>query len=180
MLRNSLEFHLADLGAAALGATPISVYNSSSPEQLGYLLGHCKATAVVTEDGDFAERVLAAVTDAPTLRAVVVDGGTPDGSRPWEEIAAAEAIDLDAAEGRLDPDGLLTVIYTSGTTGPPKGVMLSHVNVLASAGGLGHYLDRDDDIGRRLVSYLPMAHIAERMVSHYCHLLRGSEVTVCP
>jgi long-chain acyl-CoA synthetase len=180
MLRNSLEFHLADLGATALGATAISVYNSSSPEQLSYLLGHSKAAVVVTEAGDFAERVLAAVTDAPTLRAVVVVGGEPDGSRSWHEIAAAEPIDLAAAEPGLDPGDLLTVIYTSGTTGPPKGVMLNHVNVLASAGGLGHYLGRDDDAGRRLVSYLPMAHIAERMVSHYCHLLRGSEATVCP
>jgi long-chain acyl-CoA synthetase len=180
MLRNRIEFHLADLGATALGATPISVYNSSSPEQLSYLLGHCKATVVVTEAGDFADRVLAAVTDAPTLRAVVVVGGSPDGARPWDEVAAADPVDLDAAAAGLDPADLLTVIYTSGTTGPPKGVMLSHRNVLASAGGLGYYLGRDDDTGRRLVSYLPMAHIAERMVSHYCHLLRGSEVTVCP
>jgi long-chain acyl-CoA synthetase len=180
MLRNRIEFHLADLAATALGATPISVYNSSSPEQLSYLLGHCRASVVVTETADYVERVLAAVTDAPTLHAVVVVGDAPDGSRSWEEIAGAEPIDLDAAEGRLEPADLLTVIYTSGTTGPPKGVMLSHVNVLASAGGLGHYLDRDDDTGRRLVSYLPMAHIAERMVSHYCHMLRGSEVTVCP
>jgi long-chain acyl-CoA synthetase len=180
MLRNRTEFHFADLGVAALGATPISVYNSSSPEQLSYLLGHCQAVVVVTEAGDFAERVLAAVIDAPRLRAVVVVGGAPDGSRPWEETVAAEPIDLDAAERDVDPGDLLTVIYTSGTTGPPKGVMLSHVNVLASASGLGHYLGREDDTGRRLVSYLPMAHIAERMVSHYCHVLRGSEVTVCP
>jgi long-chain acyl-CoA synthetase len=180
MLRNRLEFHLADLGIVALGATPISVYNSSSPEQLSYLLGHSKATVVVTEAGDFAERVLAAVAETPTLRAVVVVGDPPDGTRSWDEVAATDPIDLDTAEPGLDPGDLLTVIYTSGTTGPPKGVMLSHTNVLASAGGLGHYVDRDDDTGRRLVSYLPMAHIAERMVSHYCHLLRGSEVTVCP
>jgi long-chain acyl-CoA synthetase len=180
MLRNRLEFHLADLGAVALGATPISVYNSSSPEQLSYLLGHSKAAVVVTEAGDFADRVLAAVADTPMLRAVVVVGGGPAGTRSWDDVIAAEPIDLEAAEPRLDPADLLTVIYTSGTTGPPKGVMLSHRNVLASAGGLGHYLGRDDDTGRRLVSYLPMAHIAERMVSHYCHLLRGSEATVCP
>jgi long-chain acyl-CoA synthetase len=180
MLRNRLEFHLADLGTAALGATPISVYNSSSPEQLSYLLGHSKAAVVVTEAGDFADRVLAAVAETPRLRAVVVVGDAPDGAMSWDEIADAPPIDLAAAEPALDPADLLTVIYTSGTTGPPKGVMLSHRNVLASAGGLGHYLGRDDDTGRRLVSYLPMAHIAERMVSHYCHLLRGSEVTVCP
>jgi long-chain acyl-CoA synthetase len=180
MLRNRLEFHLADLAVVALGATPISVYNSSSPQQLAYLLGHCRAVVVVTEAGDFADRVLAAVADTPRVRAVVVVDGPPDRTRSWAEVAAAEPVDLDAAAPETDPGDLLTVIYTSGTTGPPKGVMLSHRNVLASAGGLGHYLGRDDDTGRRLVSYLPMAHIAERMVSHYCHVLRGSEVTVCP
>ena len=92
---------------------------------------------------------------------------------------AGASIDLDHAETTLDPSDLLTVIYTSGTTGPPKGVMLDHKNVLASSAGFSYYSGRDFDTGLRLVSYLPMAHIAERMVSHYNHMLRGSEVVPC-
>ncbi|HEX3906991.1 MAG TPA: AMP-dependent synthetase/ligase [Mycobacteriales bacterium] len=180
MLRNRPEFHLADLAVLALRATPISVYNSSSPEQLEYLIGHCKATVVVTEDGDFAERVFAAVPNLPALKTLVVVGDAPDGTRPWAELATADPIDLENAERELEPEDLLTVIYTSGTTGPPKGVMLNHANVISSAAALGSYIDRPDDTGKRLVSYLPMAHVAERMVSHYGHVLRGSDVTVCP
>jgi long-chain acyl-CoA synthetase len=86
-----------------------------------------------------------------------------------------------AAADATDPTQLLTVIYTSGTTGPPKGVMLDHTNLLAAYQGLIHFMEPDEDpLQIRLVSYLPMAHIAERNVSHYNHLLHGAVVTPCP
>src|SRR5439155_23466817 len=83
------------------------------------------------------------------------------------------------AEYETDPTQLLTVIYTYGTTGPPKGVMLDHTNVLAAYKGLVHYM-HSDGVDDRVVSYLPMAHIAERNVSHYNHLLWCSQVTPFP
>jgi long-chain acyl-CoA synthetase len=180
MMRNRLEFHVADLAAVALGATPISIYNSSSPEQIAYLVNHCKATVAIVDDGDFARRVLDAAGSCPLLRAVVVLGDAPDGTMTWAQVAAGEPVDLAAAAGHIDPQSLLTVIYTSGTTGPPKGVMLNHLNVLAASAGFTTFSGRASDEGHRLVSYLPMAHIAERMVSHYNHVLRGSEVVPCP
>jgi long-chain acyl-CoA synthetase len=177
MMRNRLEFHVADLAVVALGATPISIYNSSSPEQIDYLLGHSKARTVIVEAGDFAARVLA--VESPSLTTIVTVGDPEPGTTPWARVLAGPPIDLDAAERAVDPADLLTVIYTSGTTGPPKGVMLNHLNVLASSGGFEHYSGRQFDEGRALVSYLPMAHIAERMVSHYNHLLRGPRVVPC-
>ena len=91
---------------------------------------------------------------------------------------AGDPVDPRAAAAAIDPTSLVTVIYTSGTTGPPKGVMLDHTNVLAAYDGLVHHIGAEG--GRhRLVSYLPMAHIAERMVSHYDHMLWGSQVTPC-
>jgi long-chain acyl-CoA synthetase len=177
MLRNRPEFHITDLGALIAGATPISVYNSSSPEQISYLTSHCEATVAVTEDGDFADRFLAAKLGP--LRGLVVVGDGPSGAIRYDDLAGPDAADLDRAAAELDPASLLTVIYTSGTTGPPKGVMLDHRNVLASYSGMEHLLGGDGS-DERLVSYLPMAHIAERMVSHYNHLLRGAEVTPCP
>jgi len=179
MLRNRLEFHVADVGALLLGATAISIYNSSSPEQISYLVTHCKAVAVITEEGDFLDRILAA--DTPTLQFLVVVGSAPSGCVSYDEVAAGPPVDVTAAADATDPSALLTVIYTSGTTGSPKGVMLDHNNLLAAYKGLIHFMEPDEDpLQTRLVSYLPMAHIAERNVSHYNHLLHGGVVTPCP
>jgi long-chain acyl-CoA synthetase len=177
MLRNRLEFHVADLGALLVGATPISIYNSSSPDQISYLVSHCEGVVAVTEEGDFAERLLAA--DTPTLRAVVVVGEPVPGTLNFDEVASAAPVDVAAAAQATDPSQLLTVIYTSGTTGPPKGVMLDHTNVLAAYKGLVHFMPGSDPDRQRVVSYLPMAHIAERNVGYYNHLLWGGEVTPC-
>ncbi|HWC34775.1 MAG TPA: long-chain fatty acid--CoA ligase [Mycobacteriales bacterium] len=176
MMHNRLEFHIADIGALSLGATPISIYNSSSPEQIAYLVNHSKAVVAIVEAGDFADRVLSAAADCPRLRSVVVLGDAPQGTIAWAEVANAEPVDIAAAAADTDPASLATVIYTSGTTGPPKGVMLTHANVIAAATAFTSYIGRETDEGRRLISYLPMAHIAERMVTHYSPILRGSEV----
>jgi long-chain acyl-CoA synthetase len=178
MLRNRLEFHVADLGALLVGATPISIYNSSAPDQISYLVSHCQAVVAVTEDGDFADRMLAA--DVPSVRAIVVVGDSPAGTLSYDDVAAGEPVDVRAAADATDPLQLLTVIYTSGTTGPPKGVMLDHTNVLAAYKGLVHFMPDEDPDRQRVVSYLPMAHIAERNVGYYNHLLWGGEVTPCP
>src|SRR3954471_9788453 len=93
MLRNRLEFHIADVGALLAGATPISIYNSSAPDQIAYLAGHCGAVLAVTEEGEFADRVLAAAGDVPTLRWVVVVGDAPAGTTSYDELAAGEPVD---------------------------------------------------------------------------------------
>jgi long-chain acyl-CoA synthetase len=183
MLRNRLEFHVADTGALLAGATPISIYNSSSAEQIRYLAGHCRALVAVTESGEFADRIVAAGSDLPSMRAIVTVGDEAAGTlhtetRPYDDLLASAAVDIEAAAAAASPEDLLTVIYTSGRTGPPKGVMLNHRNVLAQFDGLVHFLG-PDGTQHRFVSYLPMAHIAERNVSHYVHLLWGNVVTPC-
>src|SRR5947209_3615189 len=178
MLRNRLEFHVADLGALLVGATPISIYNSSSPDQISYLVSHCDGVVAVTEGGDFADRMLAA--DTPTLRHIVLADEERAGTVAFDEVASGQAVDVRRAAGQTDPLQLLTVIYTSGTTGPPKGVMLDHTNVLAAYKGLVHFMPDENPDEMRVVSYLPMAHIAERNVGYYNHLLWGGEVTPCP
>jgi long-chain acyl-CoA synthetase len=176
MMRNRLEFHVADIGVLAAGATPISIYNSSSPEQIAYLVNHCKASVAVVEDADFVTRVLEAAPDCPLLRSVVVLGDAPQGTIEWDQVAGGDPVDTEAVARNLDAASLATVIYTSGTTGPPKGVMLTHANIIAASSAFTSYIGRDTDEGRRLISYLPMAHIAERMVTHYSPILRGSTV----
>jgi long-chain acyl-CoA synthetase len=183
MMRNRPEFHVADMAALLVGATPVSIYNSSAPEQVEYLARHCGAVVAIVEDVDFLERVLKVRDELPSLDNVVViddDGRAPDDVRRWDDLLGASPLDLDAVCTTARPDDLATIIYTSGTTGPPKGVMLDHTNIVWTVQSLLLALDGVEVEGSRMVSYLPMAHVAERMTSHYQGVTVGYEVTTCP
>lgn len=179
MLRNIPEFHVLDLAGMLCGATVISIYNSSSPEQVEYLVGHSGAKVGFVEDKGFFDRFerdkLPALETLGVVRAEGVDADVT-----WDDLLAHDPVDLDAAAAIAQPDDLITIIYTSGTTGPPKGVMLTHQNVTWTAESLRRAFQVDDMTGKRLVSYLPMAHIAERVTSHYSLLAMGYEVACCP
>ena len=183
MMRNRPEFHVADMAVLLCGATPISIYNSSAPEQVQYLVSHCEATVAIVEDGGFLERFQKVRSELPALREIALieatDGPGGDEVTPWAQLLASTPVALDEAARVAKPEDLVTVIYTSGTTGPPKGVMLSHYNVCWTAESMIRLLGRDT-IGFRAVSYLPMAHIAERMTSHYLGIGSAFEVTTCP
>jgi long-chain acyl-CoA synthetase len=183
MMRNRPEFYVADMGALLVGATPISIYNSSAPEQVQYLAGHCEAKVAILEDVGFLERFLKVRSELPALEHIVLmedpDGLAPDDIRSWDVLLETDPVDVEAASKVVQPSDLATVIYTSGTTGPPKGVMLDHANICWTAESLRLTLAHVAAEGRRLVSYLPMAHIAERMTSHYQQALLGYEVTTC-
>ena len=184
MMRNIIDFHILDMALLFRGATPISIYNSSAPEQIAYLAGHCKATMAIVEDVAFLERVLKVRDELPDLAAIAVLSD-PEGQAGDDVITRAalfeghEPADLEAASAHCTPDSLVTVIYTSGTTGPPKGVMLTHHNIVWTAEGYLALLDVEP-VGFRAVSYLPMAHIAERMSTHYLAVIGAYEVTTCP
>jgi long-chain acyl-CoA synthetase len=184
MMRNRPEFFVADMAALLLGATPISIYNSSAPEQVQYLAGHSDAKVAILEDVGYLERFLKVRSELPTLEHIVLmedpDGVAPEDVRAWDALLALDPIDIEAASRVAQPSDLATVIYTSGTTGPPKGVMLDHANICWTAESLRLTLAHVAPEGRRLVSYLPMAHIAERMTSYYQQALFGYEVTSCP
>jgi long-chain acyl-CoA synthetase len=179
LMRNRPEFHVADVACLLVGATPISIYNSSSPEQIRYVAAHCGAEVAIVEGGDFLDRMLSAREQLPAVRHVIAIDGDAPGTIPWRELLTASPVDLERAAQVAEPDDLVTVIYTSGTTGEPKGVMLDHSNVCWTIESLERALDLSTD-GFRLVSYLPMAHIAERAVSHYSGIMLGYRVTTCP
>ncbi|CAB4957027.1 unannotated protein [freshwater metagenome] len=182
LITNRPEFHIADVAALLVGATPISIYNSSSPEQIAYLASHSSATYAIVENAKFLERLLSVRDQIPTLKKVAVidtPETLPDGVLLWDDLMAHEPVELSVASLIAQPDDLATVIYTSGTTGPPKGVMLDHKGVLWTAESLMNRFGFDIT-GMRMVSYLPMAHIAERNTSHYAGIIQGLEVTTCP
>jgi long-chain acyl-CoA synthetase len=180
MMRNRPEFHVVDIACTLLGATPVSIYNTSSPEQVGYLAGHAEARVAVAGDADQLERLAKAWSAGPARGPLVLidlDGG--GGAVPFCELLSATPVDFDAATALARPDDLATLIYTSGTTGPPKGVMITHRNIVWALESLRRAVGTTMT-GWRQISYLPMAHIAERIVTHYLHLADGTEVTTCP
>jgi long-chain acyl-CoA synthetase len=134
LLGNRPEFHLADIAAMMVGATPFSIYMTYAPGQIAYVVGDAGARIIITEQ-QFLANVLKAREELPELEhVIVVDGDPPDGAIGLDDaVAAADgSFDLEASVAALGPEDVLTLIYTSGTTGPPKGVQLSHRNLLAA------------------------------------------------
>jgi long-chain acyl-CoA synthetase len=180
ILTNRPEFHLADAAAMHLGATCFSIYNTYSPEQIEFLVGDAENRVVVTEQA-FLDRLMAVKDGDNALEhVVVVDGDAPEGAMTLDELAERgdEAFDFEAAWGAVEPDDTLTLIYTSGTTGPPKGVQITHGNMTETVRSYDEIIAFPD--AGRVVSYLPMAHVAERNVSHYLPMMLGFTVTCCP
>ena len=184
MMRNRPDFHWLDLAAQFVRATPVSIYNSSSPEEIEYLAGHAEAQIAIVEDEGFLERMLKVKASLPMLEKIYVihppEGELPEGVSPVSELMGRGSADLAELAAACQPDDLATLIYTSGTTGPPKGVMISQYNVVFTADSLFESIQNPNARGWRVVSYLPMAHIAERMTSHYRSMIDGLEVHCCP
>jgi len=170
MLTNRPEFHWFDAAALHLGATPFSVYNTYTAEQIQYQVDDAEVRIVVTERA-FEDRVRE-LTNVDHV--IFVD----DESADPVEAHAPQSFDFDAAWRAVEPDDLLTLIYTSGTTGPPKGVQLTHSNVVAAINGFDQIINFPDE--GRVISWLPMAHIAERASSHYLPMLVAFSTTCCP
>jgi long-chain acyl-CoA synthetase len=178
MLNNRPEFIPTDLAAVALGAVPFSIYQTSSVEQIEYVVSDSGARVAIVEEA-FLGRVERVRRDLPALEHVIV----VDGSGGTETLADLEAadptFDCEARAAQIEPDDLLTLIYTSGTTGPPKGVQLTHRNLLALGANVDRILDFPET-GGRVVSWLPTAHIAERGAHYYLPIRHGLTVTICP
>ena len=184
---NRPEWFFANLGAVAAGARPTGVYTNLTPEQVAYIADHSSSQLAVAENREYLEKFLAVRDELPGLETLVLWDGevTPEeaaaGVLTWRDFMAAGEED-DALQARLDerisaqdPDDVCELIYTSGTTGPPKGVMLSHRNLVWTATTVGEGFDLGQ--GHRVISYLPLSHSAEQMVSLYIPLVRG--MTTC-
>jgi long-chain acyl-CoA synthetase len=173
MLLNRPEFNVCDCAAMHLGATPFSIYNTCSSEQVAYLFTNAANKIVITEL-QFLEAIRAA--GVPLEHIVCVDGASEGTSMLADlESRGSPGFDFEATWRAVTGEDLITICYTSGTTGPPKGVELTHANVLAECRAASELIPVGAE--DRLLSYLPHAHMADRYSSYYSSMLYGAQVT---
>jgi len=185
MARNAPEHVIADLGIVHAGGAAISVYNTLAPEQLEYVANHSEATVAFVEDAGFLEKFLAIRSRTPKLQhLVLVRGDAPEGVMTWEsllargrELSSAEPKAFEESWRAVGPEDTISLIYTSGTTGPPKGVVYSHNNIIWTLESVQRFWAIEP---QTLVSYLPLAHVAERFTSQWRGIADGHEVWLCP
>ena len=189
MLPNRSEHILADLAAVHAGGTPVTFYATLAAEQIAYVAGNCDARIAVLDGAAELARWQQILDRLPGVKKIIVmdPAACPAGDQylTWDAFAALGqerfAADPGAVTARIaaiGPEDPVTLLYTSGTTGNPKGVLLTHHNVLyevAAAASTGSVAAEV-----RWVSYLPLAHIAERMFSIYLPVATAGHVHFCP
>jgi long-chain acyl-CoA synthetase len=190
MAANRPEHVIADLGVVHAAATPVTLYSTLATPQVEYIGGHCEAKVAILENLDFMKRWEEARPQLPSLEYVVLMEGAEEYAGvewvlSWDELISRGRKRLadnpgmvEARSSELKQDDIATLIYTSGTTGTPKGVVITHYNVLWTVGSTEQTLHIPKH--PRLVSFLPLAHIAERIASHYMGMQYVGEVWYCP
>ncbi len=181
---NRPEWHIADLATMSSGGRSVPIYLSSSPSQVAYVAGHSESKVIFVADEEQLLKVEKHRDELPALlHAVIFDGpSSPDGF----VLSLTELEERGRSYGAQHPgqfrrrwseikrEDIATIVYTSGTTGPPKGAVLTNRNIVWTAQSLLQ-IAQDDEFGRRL-SFLPLAHIAERMTSEMVQVYLGVEV----
>ena len=185
MCSSRTEHVLADLAIVHAGGIPMSVYNTLAPEQVAYVASAATPSVVVLENADHAGRWTTALAERPEIKAVVVidADAAPDDPRvtTWtalaergRELRAADPSVVEERAAGVQPDDPLTILFTSGTTGNPKGVVLTHHGILFETYSSMETGDLD---GPGIsISYLPFAHIAERILGMYVPQVQGGHV----
>jgi long-chain acyl-CoA synthetase len=196
MMPNRSEHVIADLGAVHAGGTPTTVYATLAADQIAFVAGDCAARYAVLDGRDQLDRWLPALDRLPDLRRIIVldaaacpsGDDDPDGRfLTWDAFTElgrerladpGDAAEIDRRWQAIDPADDVTLLYTSGTTGDPKGVRITHSMVLHEAA-----LVEDSSVLPEHpsgISYLPFAHIADRVLSYYLPIRLASHVHFCP
>ncbi|WP_297986141.1 long-chain fatty acid--CoA ligase [uncultured Chryseobacterium sp.] len=176
------EWAVMDLGISQIGAVSVPVYPTISPEDYDFIFNNAEVQYCFVSDRDLLDKVMKIKANVPTLKGVFTFDNI-DGAPNWKEVLDLGQDDTTQQEVEdlsktINPEDLATIIYTSGTTGKPKGVMLSHQNIVSNVLGSDHRIPRKrglDYKDTRVLSFLPICHIFERML-FYLFMYNGFSI----
>jgi long-chain acyl-CoA synthetase len=169
LMENRPEWAVADYAILSIGAVTVPLYCSYRPQDMSYVLNDSGVIAIFTSGGKLLRDLLIAVESCSHIRHIYAIENTAD-SDSVETLFSLEGVEpdqekLDERLSKIDRDMLATLIYTSGTTANPKGVMLTHGNIIANLEAVPGVIDVNDD--DRMLSFLPLAHVLERTCGHF-------------
>jgi len=173
LAHGSVQHVCMDQAVLALGCVPVPLHAIDNPESLAYILADSGAQLLLVEDPKRWMELAPLRAQFPGLKKILSLDKPESGEAVWVEDWLAQADKKPAAApAALAPDSLAAIVYTSGTTGKPKGVMLTHRNVVSNAEALLQIVEvRTDD---RFLSFLPLSHTFERTVGYYTPIAAGS------
>ena len=175
---NRTEWNVVDIGVLQVGAQDVPIYPTISSSEYAYVLDHSESTICFVSDREVADKVLKVKDKVPSLKQVYSFNDLDDVDS-WEKVLELgkdhkHDEELEKRKSNIQENDLATLIYTSGTTGKPKGVMLSHRNILSNAVNSATRLPLDKGQAKAL-SFLPVCHIYERML-HYMYQFAGVSI----
>ena len=174
MMRNCVQWVVFDQAAAALGLVTVPIFSNDTADNCAYILSDSSAKLLLIGNQQQLNKIKEVVHQAPDLNRVIslqTTVKTTDiiqSEQQWLSSATENV-----AHVSVLADDLATIIYTSGTTGNPKGVMLTHRNIVQNAAALRFFPINEDDL---FVSFLPLSHVFERTVGYYFIMIKGAEV----
>jgi len=175
---NRLEWNICDAGILQIGAIDVPVYPTMTENDYDYIFNHAEAKVCIVSNEELYKKVQNVKAQVPSLQHVFTFEPV-SGARNWQELLdlgkEGDDAEVKALSEKVKEDDLATLIYTSGTTGLPKGVMLSHKNIASNAISATTRLPMKGGTDLRVLSFLPICHIYERML-HYMYIYKGATI----
>lgn len=172
---NRPEWNFMDMGMAMIGVIHVPVYPTISADEYRHILGHSDAQTIIISDRLLLNKIKPVIKDCPSIQTIYTINNI-DGEHNWSEIVEKGRLCVDKNQQKLTdamnsvtPDDVVTLIYTSGTTGTPKGVMLTHQNLVTNFIATSKVQILDSR--HKVLSFLPLCHVYERMMNYHFQYL---------
>lgn len=180
ILKNCPEWNFIDMALLQIGAIQVPVYPTISDSSYSFIFNDAEVKLIIVSDESIYARIKDVIEEVPTLTEVFSIEKVP-GLRTWDELLSQGAVskrmgEVEALAGSVGENDMATLIYTSGTTGAPKGVMLSHKNLVSNSDATIDILSQNPV--SRTLSFLPLCHVLERIMN-YTYQRHGATIAYC-